>query len=224
MKPLIRTFITNPVLVHMITIGVIVFGTFSFLTMPRELNPNLNFYWMIVEVWYPGVSPEEIEKLITKPIEDEISDVDNINTITSSSAEGRSIISIQFEQDISEREFKQSAQSLRTEIEKVYLPEDAEDPIVIELDSSDLESMLDVVVSGDLPEIKIKQIAEDLQEMIREIEKTYFRDENLVSSIFLKSWRIFTLIQKLFNPKNTKLRIVQIMHYFRTWLAPRLKK
>ena len=62
MKPLIRTFITNPVLVHMITIGVIVFGTFSFLTMPRELNPNLNFYWMIVEVWYPGVSPEEIEK------------------------------------------------------------------------------------------------------------------------------------------------------------------
>ena len=72
MKPLIRTFITNPVLVHMITIGVIVFGTFSFLTMPRELNPNLNFYWMIVEVWYPGVSPEEIEKLITKPIEDEI--------------------------------------------------------------------------------------------------------------------------------------------------------
>ena len=170
MKPLIRTFITNPVLVHMITIGVIVFGTFSFLTMPRELNPNLNFYWMIVEVWYPGVSPEEIEKLITKPIEDEISDVDNINTITSSSAEGRSIISIQFEQDISEREFKQSAQSLRTEIEKVYLPEDAEDPIVIELDSSDLESMLDVVVSGDLPEIKIKQIAEDLQEMIREIE------------------------------------------------------
>ena len=83
MKPLIRTFITNPVLVHMITIGVIVFGTFSFLTMPRELNPKLNFYWMIVEVWYPGVSPEEIEKLITKPIEDEISDVDNINTITS---------------------------------------------------------------------------------------------------------------------------------------------
>ena len=121
MKSLIHTFIKNPVLVHMITIGVIVFGAFSFLSMPRELSPNLNFYWMTVEVWYPGVSPEEIEKLVTKPIEDEISDVKNIKTLTSSSAEGRSIISIQFEQDISEREFKQSAQSLRTEIEKVYL-------------------------------------------------------------------------------------------------------
>ena len=170
MKSLIHTFIKNPVLVHMITIGVIVFGTFSFLSMPRELSPNLNFYWMTVEVWYPGVSPEEIEKLVTKPIEDEISDVKNIKTLTSSSAEGRSIISIQFEQDINEREFKQSAQSLRTEIEKVSLPDDAEDPSITELDSSDLESMLDVVVSGDLPELKLKQIAEDLQEMIREIE------------------------------------------------------
>merc|ERR1712096_496239 len=170
MKSLIHTFIKNPVLVHMITIGVIVFGTFSFLSMPRELNPNLNFYWMVVEVWYPGVSPEEIEKLVTKPIEDEISDVKNIKTLTSSSAEGRSIISIQFEQDINEREFKQSAQSLRTEIEKVSLPDDAEDPSITELDSSDLASMLDVVVSGDLPELKLKQIAEDLQEMIREIE------------------------------------------------------
>ena len=170
MKSLIHTFIKNPVLVHMITIGVIVFGTFRFLSMPRELSPNLNFYWMVVEVWYPGVSPEEIEKLETKPIEDEISDVKNIKTLTSSSAEGRSIISIQFEQDINEREFKQSAQSLRTEIEKVSLPDDAEDPSITELDSSDLASMLDVVVSGDLPELKLKQIAEDLQEMIREIE------------------------------------------------------
>ena len=81
MKSLIHTFIKNPVLVHMITIGVIVFGTFSFLSMPRELSPNLNFYWMVVEVWYPGVSPEEIEKLVTKPIEDEISDVKNIKTL-----------------------------------------------------------------------------------------------------------------------------------------------
>lgn len=171
MKSLIHTFVKNPVLVHMITIGVIVFGTFSFLSLPRELTPNLNFYWMMIEVWYPGVSPEEVEKLITKPIEDEISDVNNIKTLTSSSAEGRSIISIQFEQDISEREFKQSAQSLRTEIEKVSLPDDAEDPTITELDSSDLESMLDVVISGDLPELKLKRIAEDLQEMIREIEQ-----------------------------------------------------
>ena len=170
MKPLIRTFITNPVLVHMITIGVIVFGTFSFITMPRELNPNLNFYWILVEIWYPGVSPEEIEKLITKPIEDEISDVDNVNTITSSSAEGRALISIQFEQDISERVFKESAQSLRTEIEKVSLPNDAEDPNIIELDSSILESMLDVVISGNVSELKLKQIAEDLKNRIQNIE------------------------------------------------------
>ena len=89
------------------------------------------------------------------------SDVDNVNTITSSSAEGRALISIQFEQDISERVFKESAQSLRTEIEKVSLPNDAEDPNIIELDSSILESMLDVVISGNVSELKLKQIAED---------------------------------------------------------------
>jgi multidrug efflux pump subunit AcrB len=101
----------------MITISVIVFGTYTLVNMPRELERDMSFNWAIIWVPYPGVSPEEIEKLITKPIEDEIADVDKIESITSLSAEGYSDISVKFDQDISRDEFDKLYQDLRTELD-----------------------------------------------------------------------------------------------------------
>ena len=56
------------------------------INMPRELERDMSFNWAFIWVTYPGVSPEEIEKLITKPIEDEIADVNKIESITSTAA------------------------------------------------------------------------------------------------------------------------------------------
>ena len=64
------------------------------INMPRELERDMSFNWVIIWVAYPGVSPEEIEKLITKPIEDEIADVNKIESITSTAAEGSTGISV----------------------------------------------------------------------------------------------------------------------------------
>ena len=88
MKSVFRLSINNSVLVHMITIAVIVLGSYMLINMPRELERDMSFNWAFIWVTYPGVSPEEIEKLITKPIEDEIADVNKIESITSTAAEG----------------------------------------------------------------------------------------------------------------------------------------
>ena len=61
--------IKNPVLVNIIMIAAIVMGTYSLLTLPREMNPDISFPWIFVWTGAPGFSPEETEKLITNEVE-----------------------------------------------------------------------------------------------------------------------------------------------------------
>ena len=171
MKPVFKLSINNPVLVHMITIAVIVFGSYMLINMPRELERDMSFNWAFVSVVYPGVSPEEMEKLITKPIEDEIADVNKIESITSTATEGFTGLSVKFDQNISRDEFDKLYQDLRTELDKVNnLPEDAEDPTMFKLESNTLTPVIDVVVAGGLPEKERRELAEELQDEIEAVE------------------------------------------------------
>ena len=171
MKSLFRVSVNNPVLVHMISIAVIVLGSYALINMPRELERDMSFNWAIIWAAYPGVSPEEIEKLITKPIEDEIADVDKIESITSTAAEGYTSTSVKFDQNIPRDEFEKLYQDLRTELDKVKnLPEGAEDPLMLKLESNTLTPVIDVVVTGDLPEKTMRELAEVLQDEIATVE------------------------------------------------------
>ena len=171
MKSFFKLAVNNPVLVHMITIAVIVFGSYALINMPRELERDMSFNWAIIWVTYPGVSPEEIEKLIVKPIEDEIADVDKIESITSTAAEGSAGLSIKFDQNVSRDEFDKLYQDLRTELDKVRnLPEDAEEPEMLKLESNTATPVIDVVVSGNLSERKMQELAEELQDEIEAVE------------------------------------------------------
>ena len=171
MKSVFKLSVNNPILVHMISIAVIVLGSYSLINMPRELERDMSFNWAIIWVTYPGVSPEEIEKLIVKPIEDEIADVDKIESITSTAAEGSAGISVKFDQNISRDEFDRLYQDLRAELDKVRnLPEDAEDPDMLKLESNTSTPVISVVISGDLPERKLQELAETLQDEIEAVE------------------------------------------------------
>ena len=171
MKSVFRLSVNNPVLVHMITIATIVLGSYMLINMPRELERDMSFNWALIWVTYPGVSPEEIEKLITKPIEDEIADVNKIESITSTAAEGFTGISVKFDQNISRNEFDKLYQDLRTELDKVQnLPEDAEDPAMFKLESNTLTPVIDVVIAGDSPEKERQKLAEELQDEIAAVE------------------------------------------------------
>ena len=146
---LAKMSVRNPVLVNLLMILVLVIGTYSLLTLPQELMPNIAFNWVFIITNYFGAGPEEIEKLITIPIEDEISDIDDIESITSESGEDASLISVKFK-NISEEEFFRRFQDLKSEVDQVELPEDAETPIVWDFGSSDFMPMIRVVLHGDL--------------------------------------------------------------------------
>ncbi len=160
-----RFSVRNSVLVNVVMILVIALGTYALITIPLELFPQIRLNRVIISVFNPGASPEEIEKLITKPIEDEIKDVDHLDFFVSTSVEGQARLTVIFE-TIGEADFRRVYQDLRQEVDKVELPDEADDPFFLSLESSTWAPMATVVVSGDLPEARMKELAEEIQDEI----------------------------------------------------------
>lgn len=153
--------IKNPVLVNLVMMTAIVMGTVSLIDLPRTLMPDVNFHWVYVITNYEGVSPDEIEKLISIPIEDAVNNVDKIKMMTSTSSEGLSQISIQFE-NMGENEYQKLYQDLKSEIDAIDdLPgkDLIKGPNYLEFGSDDLMPMLFVIVSGTLQERDMIDIA-----------------------------------------------------------------
>ena len=88
--------IRQPVMVNLFMILIIIAGLFAFNSISKEEFPEITLNAVSIVTTYPGVSPEEIEELITKPIEEEVADVEDIDNISSFSSEGRSLITVTF--------------------------------------------------------------------------------------------------------------------------------
>ena len=164
--------VNNPVLANMLMIVIIAFGLYAWINLPRELTPEIALQTATVTTLYPGASPEEVEKLISAPIEDAIEEnINKINLLLSNSSEGRSVITIDFE-EMSDREFDKELENLRTAVEQVNdLPEEIlDDPKVVELDVSSGFPMLTIVVGGDISEAQMRDVAENLKDEILDIK------------------------------------------------------
>ena len=164
--------VNNPVLANMLMIVIVAFGLYAWINLPRELTPEIALQTATVTTLYPGASPEEVEKLISAPIEDAIEEnINKINLLLSNSSEGRSVITIDFE-EMSDREFDKELENLRTAVEQVNdLPEEIlDDPKVVELDVSSGFPMLTIVVGGDISEAQMRDVAENLKDEILDIK------------------------------------------------------
>lgn len=144
-------------------------GLTSYLIMPREQDPEINFYWINISTVLPGASAEDVEKLVTSPLEDAIKNVQDISFTNSTSRESVSNILVRF-RDIGERNFDKRINDLRREIQNkasAELPDDADDPLIIELTTSNGFPTALVVVTGQADDevlrAQARKIKEDLE-------------------------------------------------------------
>lgn len=138
MNGLYRRLIDNHPLANIAFLMVLLGGLFSYLTMPRAQDPEINFNWVSIVTALPGASGEDVERELTGPLEDAIKQVKDIRFTSSSSREGVSSILVRFE-ELPERVFDKRVNDLRREIQNkasAELPQDATDPVVIEVTSS----------------------------------------------------------------------------------------
>ncbi len=168
MTSLPRFSVSQPVLVNMLMIGIIVAGFISLLSMPQEMTPNISFNWAFVTILYPGGSPQEVEDLILIPVERELEKIDHVDEILSTAGEGYAFFLVKFD-EISSVEFTAKLQEIRLQVDKADLPEDAEDPIIEDFGSDDFVPVIAVVLGYTGNVEQAARIAEDLKDDIEEI-------------------------------------------------------
>ena len=88
--------VKKPYTVLVAVIAIIVLGVVSFLNLTPDLLPNIDFPYVIITTTYPGASPEQVEETVTKPLEQSMARLDNINSISSTSAENYSMVMLEF--------------------------------------------------------------------------------------------------------------------------------
>ncbi len=125
--------VKRPVTTIMFILIVILLGVVSLTKIPIDLYPNIEVPVALIQTNYPNVSPEEIETLVTKPIEEVVGTVANIDTIQSITSEGSSIVIVMFNFGV-DMDF--AALDIREKVDMVkgFLPEGASDPMVLQLD------------------------------------------------------------------------------------------
>ncbi|NOY26187.1 MAG: TolC family protein [Oligoflexia bacterium] len=164
---MIRLFVRNASTILLLVITIFVFGWSSYQSLPRESFPDVDIPVVLVTTPYIGVSPADIESLLTIPIERELSTVADVKRMTSTSAEGVSVVALEFDPDMDISEALQKVRD-RTNRAKPDLPEDAEDPTVQEVSLDDLPIMI-INLAGHQDEEQLKKLAEDLQDELERI-------------------------------------------------------
>ena len=153
--------------VFVLVVFIIIMGLTSYFQLPREAAPDVKIPFMIVTTIYPGVSPEDIETLITREIEQELKNLKDVKEITSSSSESFSVIAIEFEPDV-DLDFALQRVKDKVDAAKPDLPDDAEDPVVTEIDFENMP-ILNVVFTADYDLVKLKKVADDMADMFETI-------------------------------------------------------
>jgi CzcA family heavy metal efflux pump len=153
--------------VFALMIIIVIVGIYSYLTLPRESNPDITIPNVLVVTNYEGVAPSDIETLVTHPIERKLKGLKNVEEIRSVSAEGSSMIVIEFVAGI---DIDNAIQWVRDKVDqaKADLPEDLEnDPSIVEINLAEFPVLM-VAVSGNVGERVLKEVAEELEDRIEE--------------------------------------------------------
>ncbi|MFK8011380.1 MAG: efflux RND transporter permease subunit [Marinicellaceae bacterium] len=169
---MLRSALTNHPLVNILFIVVVSMGLISYFSMPREQDPEINFNWVNISTFLPGASAEDVEKLVTSPLEDALRNIQDVRFVNSASRESASNILVRF-RDISERDFDKRINDLRREIQNKAneeLPSDATDPLILELTTSNGFPTALVVVSGQADDEKLREQARVVKEDLEQIK------------------------------------------------------
>lgn len=153
--------------VFVLMLIIVVLGVSAYVEMPRESAPDIKIPFMNIITIYPGVAPGDIETLITIPIENELKNLRDVEEIRSLSAEGASVITIEFSPKV-DLDFALQKVKEKVDAAQPDIPEDAEDPMVEEINVSEFPIM-QINVTGDTGLVRLKEIAEDLQDRIETI-------------------------------------------------------
>ena len=167
--------IDNQTTMYVLILVILILGGMAYFSMPRESFPEVKETKIYISSIYPGNTAEDIEKLITDPLEDELKTVSNLVEITSTSQEDYSMIIVEFDENIS---VEAALQKVKDEVDSKTAGEDwptfngaKVEPNVFDLSLSEEIPILNINISGDYPIERLKEFGEYLEDEIEGLQE-----------------------------------------------------
>ena len=142
---------------------VLIGGIVAYITIPKEAEPDIEIPVIYVSIEHDGISPEDSERLLVRPMEQELRSIEGVKEMTASAYEGGANVQLEFDAGI---DTKQALQDVRekADLAKAKLPSETDEPTVHEVKMSRFDPMLVLNLAGNVPERALISIAKDLQE------------------------------------------------------------
>ena len=170
MNGMIKWMAEHPVAANLTMVFVLILGAITAIGMPQKTFPDFTLDTVSISVSYPGASPSEIQESIVRPIEDQLSGIDGIDSISATISEGRGGVNISFLRgaDIAEK-----TEEIKNEVDRITVfPNDANDPIVVQPNNS--SRILEIAIHGNASERALKLEAERLKDELVMLDSISF--------------------------------------------------
>ncbi|MGD1934072.1 MAG: efflux RND transporter permease subunit, partial [Candidatus Phaeomarinobacter sp.] len=167
MNPLVAVSVSRTRTVLTTMVLLILAGITSYVSIPKEADPDIAIPFFFVSIPYPGISPEDGERLLVKPMETELRTLEGLEEIQAFSSQGFAGIILEFDVDFDK---DQALQEVREQVDlaRAEIPAEADEPIITEFNAS-LFPVLVVAISGDVPERALLERARKLQDAIEAV-------------------------------------------------------
>ena len=167
MQGLLDAILRRPRAVLVLMFAMIIGGIWSYIAIPKESDPDIKVPVLYISIPLAGISPEDSERLLAKPVEEKLRGLDGVKEMTSIASEGHAGIVVQFLTGI---DLDKAAADVRTKVDeaKALLPADADPPTVNEVNLS-LQPTLVIALSGNVPERTLYDRARTLQDAIETV-------------------------------------------------------
>ncbi|MEZ8699377.1 efflux RND transporter permease subunit [Vibrio lentus] len=140
---------------------ILVAGVITYITIPKESSPDITIPIIYVSVGHQGISPTDAERLLVRPIEQELRSIEGVKEMTATAAEGHASVVLEFNVGV---DLTKAMADVRDAVDlaKPKLPEDSDEPTVNEVTLASEQPVLSVVLFGTVPERTIVQTAREL--------------------------------------------------------------
>jgi multidrug efflux pump len=144
---------------------VLIGGLVAYNTIPKEAEPDIEIPVIYVSITHDGISPEDSERLLVRPVEQELRSIEGIKEMTANAYEGGANVQLEFDAGV---DTDQALQDVREKVDKAKtkLPDETDEPTVNEVKMSRFDPMLVLNLAGNIPERSLTMIAKNLKEKI----------------------------------------------------------
>ena len=165
MTRMVEWAVKNTRVVIAMILVVIIGGLVSFISIPKEAQPDIPIPVLIVQVTYPGISPEDSERLLVKPLETALRSVEGVKTMTARAYNGTAVIILEFDVNFQKQK---ALEDVRAQVDEArsQLPAEANPPTVQEINTA-LQPVISVALSGAVPDRTLLKLARDLKDQLK---------------------------------------------------------